>query len=212
MEVVDVKISELVEDPLNARTHDARNIGAIKASLRRFGQVEPLVVRAGTNVVVGGNGRLTAMRSLKWKAAAVTYQDLSDTQAAALGIALNRTAELAAWDESRLADLLATIATDGFELPEMEALALTDLIDEDRLADLGFLGGFEDPTKTKPVGGIETETVTVSFVVSPEQQAVVVKAMRVARAHGGSQGDRLAMICRDWLAAQENDDDDGTKA
>lgn len=119
MEIVDVKISELVEDPLNARTHDKRNIDAIKASLERFGQVEPLVVRAGSNVVVGGNGRLAAMRSLEWKAATVTYQELTDAQAAALGITLNRTAELAAWDNEQLATTLENLIDAGDGVDEL---------------------------------------------------------------------------------------------
>lgn len=122
MEVVDVKILELVEDPLNARTHDKRNIDAIKASLERFGQVEPLVVRAGSNVVVGGNGRLTAMHSLKWKTAAVTYQELTDAQAAALGIVLNRTAELAAWDNEQLAATLENLIDAGDGVDELSAI------------------------------------------------------------------------------------------
>ena len=102
MKIVEVFLDELIEDSANARIHDKRNLDAIRNSLQRFGQVEPLVVRKDTNVVVGGNGRLAAMRSLKWKTTQVTYQDLTDLQAYELGIALNRTAELAGWDNEQL--------------------------------------------------------------------------------------------------------------
>ncbi|MBA2557275.1 MAG: hypothetical protein H0V12_08040 [Chloroflexi bacterium] len=37
---------------------------AIAASLRRFEQVEPLVVQKATGRVIGGNGRLVAMKKL----------------------------------------------------------------------------------------------------------------------------------------------------
>ena len=40
-----VAISSLHPDPANARTHNERNLDAIRASLARFGQAEPLVVR-----------------------------------------------------------------------------------------------------------------------------------------------------------------------
>ena len=66
LEMVTVGLGELVADGENARTHPEENLKAITASLREFGQVEPLVVRRGTNVVVGGNGRLAAMRGLGW--------------------------------------------------------------------------------------------------------------------------------------------------
>ena len=122
MKVTTVALDELVPDPRNARTHDERNLAAIQGSLERFGQVEPLVVRAGTNVVVGGNGRLEAMRSMGWEEASVTYQDLTDEQAIALGIALNRTAELAAWDNEQLADLLEDLSEVEGGLDDLEAI------------------------------------------------------------------------------------------
>lgn len=126
MQVVKVRLSDLVEDPQNARLHDERNLAAIRASLERFGQVEPLVVRTESNVVVGGNGRLSAMRALGWKTAEVTYQELTDAQAAALGIALNRTAELATWDNEQLAQTLEAIALEGEGIAELESLGFDE--------------------------------------------------------------------------------------
>jgi len=50
----------LVPHQANARTHPKANLDAIVASLRRWGQAEPLVVRIGTRRVVAGHGRLAA--------------------------------------------------------------------------------------------------------------------------------------------------------
>ena len=47
--------------------HLGGQYGDKEASLRRFGQAEPLVVQAKTGRVIGGNGRLVAMRKLAWK-------------------------------------------------------------------------------------------------------------------------------------------------
>ncbi|MCC7169271.1 MAG: hypothetical protein IT459_02385, partial [Planctomycetes bacterium] len=52
-----VPIDSLHLDPANARAHGDKNLDAIKGSLARFGQAEPLVVQAGTRRIVGGNGR-----------------------------------------------------------------------------------------------------------------------------------------------------------
>ena len=58
-----VPLDSLAPDPANARTHGDENLDAIEASLRRFGQVEPLVVQAGTGRIIAGHGRLAAMKT-----------------------------------------------------------------------------------------------------------------------------------------------------
>ena len=108
-----VPLSDLHLDPANARTHNEPNLAAITASLQRFGQAEPLVVHARTGRVIGGNGRLVAMLALGWKECDVVQLELSDIEATALGIALNRTGELAGWDAEALAKLLGELRTEG---------------------------------------------------------------------------------------------------
>ncbi len=101
-----VPLSALHLDPANARAHPERNMEAIKASLLRFSQAEPLVVHRATGRVIGGNARLQAMRELGWKECDVVELDLEPIEATALGIALNRTSELAEWNDEVLAKLL----------------------------------------------------------------------------------------------------------
>jgi hypothetical protein len=110
-----VPLDALHVDPANVRTHDSRNLASICASLKRFGQAEPLVVQRGTRRLIGGNGRWQAMKQLGWTECEIVELGLDDLQATALGIALNRTAELAGWDEPNLAKILA-------ELREQDAL------------------------------------------------------------------------------------------
>jgi len=98
LDITRVPLNALHADPANARQHGDRNLDAIRASLTTFGQVEPLVVHKPTQRVIGGNGRLSAMKALGWTHADVVELDVSETQATALGIALNRTAELMEWD------------------------------------------------------------------------------------------------------------------
>jgi len=122
-----VPLGALHADPANARLHDEHNLETIRASLARFGQAEPLVVHKRTGRVIGGNGRLTAMRSMGWTEADVVELDIDDTQATALGIALNRTAELAEWDMSALSKLLESMDNvDGTGFDEKEIARLLD--------------------------------------------------------------------------------------
>lgn len=108
-----VSLDALQTDPANARSHGPENMAAIEASLARFGQAEPLIVQKGSGRVIGGNGRLAAMRSLGWSECDVAELDLGDTEAAALGIALNRTGELAEWDDDALARILRGLQSEG---------------------------------------------------------------------------------------------------
>lgn len=116
MNVEEVPLESLTLDPKNARAHPERNMAAIKASLTQFQQVEPLVVQRSTGRVIGGNGRLEAMKALGWKTAKIVRVDIDDRGAEALGIALNRTAELATWDFTNLADILQEIDTGDFPM------------------------------------------------------------------------------------------------
>lgn len=116
LEVVRYSLDELHQDPANARAHNERNLQVIADSLKAFAQVEPLVVQRSTGKVIGGNGRLEAMRALGWTECDVALVDMDDTQATALGIALNRTAELASWDYETLERLTASLKDSDFDL------------------------------------------------------------------------------------------------
>lgn len=123
-----VPLGELHPDPANARSHPQANLDAISASLKRFGQAEPLVVQKRTGRVVGGNGRLVAMKALGWTEADVVELDIDDLQATALGIALNKTAESAEWDLPALTALLQQLQAEdalvgvGFEDTDIDGL------------------------------------------------------------------------------------------
>jgi len=127
-----VPLKDLHADPANVRRHGERNLEAIAASIKQFGQVEPLVVQKSTGKVVGGNARLQVLYHQNTKMADVVELDVDDTQAAALGIALNRTAELAEWDFGALTTLFKALESEvsltdlGWEEAEIKRL-ISDL-------------------------------------------------------------------------------------
>jgi hypothetical protein len=130
MEVKKVKLSTLSEDSENVRLHGRKNIAAIRDSLERFGQVEPLVVQKSTSKVIGGNGRLKVMRELKWAECEVVEVDVDDEAASALSITLNRTGELASWDEEALTEILSKfVEEDSFEGLGFTEKEYQDLLD-----------------------------------------------------------------------------------
>lgn len=148
-----VPIESLHQDPANARAHGEANMASIVASLKRFGQAEPLVVHKPTGRVIGGNGRLAAMKRMGWTECDVVELDIDGTQATALGIALNRTSELAEWDQDALAKILVQLQEDdaldgvGFFDDEIDEL-LSELegdIDLEGLEDTEPVALPEDP-------------------------------------------------------------------
>lgn len=114
-----VKLSDLHQDPANARLHPDENLADIRASLKEFGQVEPLVVQKSSSKIVGGNGRYKVMQELGWTECDVAFVEMDNMKATALGIALNRASERAEWDTDVLNKLLAEIGDDVSE--ELEA-------------------------------------------------------------------------------------------
>ncbi len=133
-----VPISELQFDSANPRRHGKKNMAAIRDSLLRFGQVEPLIVQKSSMRVVGGNGRLEVMRSLKWPEANVILLDLTDTQAITLGIILNRTGELSEWDKDTLAELLGDLnGEEGLSWLGFDDKDVRRLLGEDEPKDKG---------------------------------------------------------------------------
>jgi ParB-like chromosome segregation protein Spo0J len=114
-----VPVRDLWPDPKNARRHDDRNLEAIAASLRRFGQQAPVVfVRRGRRkVVLKGSGLLkAASRILHWRTVAAVESGLGGADATAYAIADNRTTDLSEFDEELLAAQLKELQDTKFDL------------------------------------------------------------------------------------------------
>lgn len=130
MKIERIKVAELSLDPSNVRKHSRRNLDAIKASLRKFGQQKPIVIDA-KGIVLAGNGTLTAAQELGWTEIDTIRTELEGIEATMYAIADNRTAELAEWDD-KLADVLKSLADAGQDLGDLgfEKGDLDDLFNE----------------------------------------------------------------------------------
>jgi ParB family chromosome partitioning protein len=194
MKLETVPLGSISFDPANTRKHSRRNLDAIKASLRRFGQQKPIVVDA-KGIVLAGNGTLAAATELGWSEIQIVRTALAGVDATAFGIADNRTAELAEWDEN-LGDVLASLEAEDFPL-----------------AEIGFT-----PEDLKKFEIAETEMPELSredrapfqqktFTLHDNQAKLVDEAIEAAKKVGGgaslenenSNGNALAFICAEFL-------------
>lgn len=109
--------------PANPRQGD---VGAVAASLARFGQQKPIVVQRSTGWIVAGNHTWRGAYAVgemekalgfgsgeEWTHIAVVLSDLDDVQAKAYAIADNRTSDLGTYDDDALAKILVELASAG---------------------------------------------------------------------------------------------------
>lgn len=125
-----VALSSLTLDPANLRRHPVRNLDAIKASLKRFGQQKPIVVDAN-GVIIAGNGVFTAARELGWKEIACVESSLTGVERVVYAIADNQAPLLAEWDEPALLDVLETLGIEECETLGFSREDITAMRDED---------------------------------------------------------------------------------
>ena len=141
MELVD--IDKLIPYVNNARTHSPEQINKLRASLREFGFINPVIIDDKFNVVAG-HGRIAAAQAEGIKEVPCVYVDyLTEAQKKAYILADNRMAMDAGWDEEMLRvelealqDMAFDLSMTGFDEKELADLFKTDEHVEDDDFDL----------------------------------------------------------------------------
>ncbi|GHU87556.1 methyltransferase [Clostridia bacterium] len=128
-----VGVDRLVPYARNARTHSKEQILQLRASLREFGFVSPIILDGDYNIIVG-HGRVAAAKAEGIaEVPCVFAEHLTDAQKRAYILADNRLALSAGWDEELLAlefgelkDLGFDLELTGFDPAEIEKLFAAD--------------------------------------------------------------------------------------
>jgi len=173
MNTEQASIATLTLDPDNVRTHGDRNIEAIAASLKQFGQQRPIVTnRDGT--VLAGNGTVLAAISLGWSTVDVVRSDLGGEEAKAYAIADNKTAELGDWNFGKLSEQVNAMPDElvgslGFEDYELDAMQHSEWNDE-----LGLEGEMDDELPPPEVAGEDAtlKRFIVRYKTEDDKQAI----------------------------------------
>ena len=132
-----VPVSKLVPYINNARTHSPEQITKLRASLREFGFINPVIIDRDFNVIAG-HGRILAAKEENISEVPCVFADhLTEAQKKAYIIADNRMALDAGWDEELLRVEIESLQAEAFDL------ALTGF-DEKELSKL-----FDDGTEAE---------------------------------------------------------------
>lgn len=133
MKVVERKISELIPAEYNPRYLSDEANEQLKASLKRFGAVDPAIINTHPdrlNIIVGGHQRLKVAQSIGWEEFPCVEVNLDPQKERELNIRLNK--NTGAWDWDSLANYFESedliewgFTTDelfgGDEVEELEA-------------------------------------------------------------------------------------------
>ncbi len=110
------RVAELIPYARNAREHSEEQVRQLRASLREFGFVAPLLIDSQGNILAG-HGRLMAAKAEGMEEVpCVLVEHLSDTQRRAYILADNRLAEQASWNAELVSLELQELKEAGFEL------------------------------------------------------------------------------------------------
>ena len=97
-----MKIKDLNPAPYNPRTSTQKQEDNLKASLEKFGVVEPIIYNKQTGNIVGGHFRVRELKKLGHKEVDCVIVDLNEADEKELNIRLN--ANTGAWDWDELAN------------------------------------------------------------------------------------------------------------
>jgi DNA modification methylase len=99
--------------PRNVRQGD---IGAISRSLKAHGQYRPIVIQQSSRFILAGNHTYKAAIALGWSEIATSIIECDDDEALRILLADNKSSDLAAYDESQLAELLRELSASSVGL------------------------------------------------------------------------------------------------
>ncbi len=109
MEIISMKVRDIIPYEKNPRNIPKEAVEKVAASIKEFGFRQPIVVDKD-NVIIVGHTRLMAAKKLKMKEVPVVVAaDLTEEQVKAYRLADNRTNEFSEWDADQLFDELQSL-------------------------------------------------------------------------------------------------------
>lgn len=138
MEIVNVKINELVPADYNPRLLSEKEYEELKKSLERFGLVDPVIVNSNPerkNIIIGGHQRMRVWQDLGNETIPVVYLNLTEAQERELNLRLNK--NTGHWDYDALANYFdnSMLFDVGFTENELGLNIPTDDFNKSELGD-----------------------------------------------------------------------------
>lgn len=174
MKPIKMKISELQHPEKNVRNHSQKQINEMKRSLEKFEQIRPIIVDE-KNIILCGNGLVTAMREMGRKEAYVLkYDHLSEKDKKKLMIADNQIASLGTDNFTVIEEFIKSLDGDldvpGYDDEMLKTLVMDDDELEKEVLNYGSFSS-EQIDAVKSNEGIEQKPVEQTFQNNERQAA-----------------------------------------
>lgn len=174
-------ISELLPYAKNARKHDKKDIDNIAKSIEKYGFNDPIGIATDKNIIIEGHGRVLACKKLGIKQVpCIRLDHMTEKERREYALLHNKLQELSDWDIDLIAEEIADLDFDGFdvdwELPEDEETEIIEdeapEVDEEaepitKLGDIWQLG------KHRLVCGDSTDKETVELLMNGNKADMV---------------------------------------
>lgn len=116
MEIISLKINEIIPYANNAKIHTAHQISQIKASIKEFGNNDPIAIDEN-NVIIAGHGRYAALQELGYEEIPIIrLSHLTDIQKKQYIFAHNKLTMNTGFDEELLKMDMEALSFEGAEL------------------------------------------------------------------------------------------------
>jgi len=198
LKIQELDINKLIEYENNPRENE-ESVEPVAESIKQFGFKVPIVIDKN-NVIITGHTRLRAARLLGLtKVPTIQAADLTEDQVKAFRLADNKTAELADWDITKLANELSVIVdfdmtAFGFMENEFSEVYADDFGEEFDLPD-----GEQNPIRT------------MTFSLHKDQKELIEYAMSlvtddIVETFGNLQqrGNALYEVVRQWAEQRKS--------
>lgn len=129
LELKQVKLDEVISNPINAKIHDADQIEQIKKSIEEFGFNDPIAIdKNGT--IIEGHGRYIAAQELGFdQIPTIVLEDLNDQQKEAYALIHNKLTMNTGFDLDLLQEELEAI--NSFDMSEYSFVVdISDYFDQ----------------------------------------------------------------------------------
>ena len=205
MDLNNLPLGQLREAPWNPNQMDEPMLGKLRESIRRFGLLEPLVVRPledGAYEVIDGNQTLRILTELAFESAPCVVINLDDTQAQLLSQALNhiRGEEDLGLRAELLKSILASIPQEEVLklLPESpRSLAALTSIGQDTIAD--YLRNWQKAQAAKLRHMVFQLTSSQLEVVEEALARIMPRAKERPGDNPNLRGTALYFLCKAYL-------------
>lgn len=179
-----VEIGRLVPYAKNCRTHSAAQIKLLRASLREFGFVNPILIDKDFGIIAGHGRLLAAEAEGLTHVPCVFVEHLTDAQKRAYILADNRLAEMAGWDEEllkleldALKEMNFDISLTGFDDFKFTELPVEDNFEpatDDGKPTVAKLGDIMHLGRHKVICGDSTKAATYEKLLGKERINLII--------------------------------------